>query len=100
VRTKLFNHSYFVVHFFDARQMKRCFGYAETRRKRVQGDSKSPCRSPGLCALCTCGPKLFREAASPLFSGERETFCFLVGQGPHMDDAVRLVRTEPLQIPP
>ena len=38
-------------------------------RKRVQGDSKSPCRSPGLCALCTYGPKVFREAASLLFLG-------------------------------
>ncbi|MBQ8718413.1 MAG: hypothetical protein IJY66_04035, partial [Clostridia bacterium] len=39
VRTGLSNLNNIVVHFFDARQMKRCFGYAETQRKRVQGDS-------------------------------------------------------------
>jgi len=34
------------------------------RKKRVQGDSKSPCRSLGLCAFCPYGTKLFREVAS------------------------------------
>ncbi len=34
------------------------------QRKRVQGDSKSPCKSPGLCAFCTYEPKAVREAAS------------------------------------
>ena len=52
VRTELSNLNKLIVHFFDARQRKRCFGCAETPKKRVQGDSKSPCRSPGLCAFC------------------------------------------------
>ena len=37
MRTKISDFNWFVVYFFDARQMKRCFGYAETQRKRVQG---------------------------------------------------------------
>jgi hypothetical protein len=35
VRTELSNFNNFVVHFFDTRQMKRCFGCAETQRKRA-----------------------------------------------------------------
>ena len=50
------------------------------RRKRVQGDSKSPCRTPGLCAFCTYGPKVVREVASVLFlSAERKVK--VVGEG-------------------
>ena len=65
------------------------------RRKRVQGDSKSPCRSPGLCALCTCGPNAFREAASLLSLGT-ERISNPVGRGlaPAVAPCYSLVRKE------
>ena len=57
VRTGLSNLDKLIVHFFDARQRN------EPKKTCVRG-VHSPYVSPGLCAFCTYGPKLFGEAAS------------------------------------
>ena len=65
MRTERSNLCRFIVHFFDTRQRN------EPKKTCVRG-VHSPYVSPGLCALCTYGPKVVREAASLLFLGVGE----------------------------